>query len=65
MKDVIIEAKIREKGRLSESISDTTMLVELAQVSNLIDLPRKYLWAMSNINLDMAKKLRLTGIKKY
>ena len=65
MKDVIIEERTKEKEKLLKSIMETTALAEMAQVLSLIDLAKKYIWAISNIDIDTAKKLRLTGIKKY
>ena len=37
----------------------------MAQVLSLIDLIERFNRAMSDINLDAAKKLGLTSIKKY
>ena len=65
MKDVIISEKAREEEILSESIADTTTPAELARVLSFVDLAGRYNWAMSDVNLDIAKKLELTGIKKY
>ena len=62
---MIIEEKAREKKGLSEDITDTTTLAKVAWTLNLVDLAGKYMWAISNANIDAAKKLRLTGIKKY
>ena len=65
MKDVIILEKAREKEKLSKGIADTTAPVEIAWVLSLVDLTGRYNWAMSNTNLDAAKKLGLTDMKKY
>ena len=65
MKDRIIEKKTREKQGLLEGIADTTSTAEVAQASSLVDFAGKYMWAMSNANIDAAKELGLTGIKKY
>ena len=65
MKDVIITKKVREKKKLFEGIADTTALAEIAQATGCVDLAERYMWAMSNANLDAAKELGLTGIKKY
>ena len=65
MKDVISEEKAREKKSLLEGIADTIALAEMAQTSSPVDLVEKYIWPMSNANLDATKELRLTGIKKY
>ena len=65
MKDVIIEEKAREKKRLSKNIANTIALAEVARALNLVDHARKYMCAMNNANMDAAKKLGLTSIKKY
>lgn len=65
MKDVIILEKVREKKKLSKSIIDTTAQAKLAWTLSLVDLARRYKWAMSNVNLDVTKELGLTGIQKY
>ena len=65
MKDVIIEEKAREKEGLSEGIADTTAPAEVARASSPVDLAGKYMWAMSIADMDAAKELGLTGIKKY
>ena len=62
MEDVIIEEKAMEKEKLLEGIADTTALAEVAWASSFIDLARKYMWAMSNANIDAGKELGLTGI---
>ena len=65
MKDVIIKEKTREKEKLFKSIADITAPAEVAQASCPVDLLERDMWAMSNANLDAAKKIGLTGIKKY
>ncbi len=65
MKDVIISEKVREDKMLPENISDTTALAEVAWVSSPVDLTGRYNWAMSDADLDTAKELGLTSIKKY
>lgn len=65
MKDVIITKKAKKKIRLSKGIADITTAAELAQVSSLINLTRQCIWAISNVDLDAAKELRLSDIKKY
>ncbi len=64
MKDIIISEKTREK-KLSEGPADTTAPAEVAWTSSPIDLAWKYRWAMSNVDMDAAKKLGLTEVKKY
>lgn len=65
MKDMIISKKAREKERLSVDIADTTAPAEMAQASSPVDLVGRCMWAMNNANLDAAKELGLTDIKKY
>ncbi len=50
---------------LLESIADITTLVEIAQALSPIDFAKKYNLIISNIDLDVVKKLGLTDIKKY
>ena len=38
---------------------------EVARTSSLMDLDGKYMWAMSNVDIDAARDLGLTGIKKH
>ena len=64
MKDIIISEKARER-KLSEGPTDRPIPAEVAKVSSLIDVARKYRWAIGNIDMDTAKKLGLTGVKKY
>ena len=65
MKDVIISKKTREEEMLSEDIDDMTTPIEVAWVSSFGDLAGRYNWAMSDVDLDIAKKLGLSDIKKY
>ncbi len=65
MKDVIISKKARKEEMLSESIADTTVPAEVARVLSHVNLAGRYNWAMSDADLDTAKELGLTGIKKY
>ena len=65
MKDMIILEKAREEEMLSEGIADMTAPAEMAQVLSPVDLAGRYNRVMSDADLDVAKKLGLTGIKKY
>ncbi len=65
MKEVIVSDKAKEDKMLSESIADTTVPTKVARVSSPVDLVGRYNWAMSDADLDAAKELGLTGIKKY
>ncbi len=62
---MIILEKVKEEEILLENIADMTASAEIAWVSSLVDLTGRYNWVMSNPDLDVAKKLGLTGIKKY
>ena len=65
MKDMIISEKAKEEKMLSEGIANTSTAVKVARISSFINLAGRYNWAMSNIDLNVAKKLGLTSIKKY
>ena len=65
MKVVIIIRKTRKKEKLFEVIANTTTLAEMAWASSAVDLARRYMYAMSNADLNTAKKQGSTGIKKY
>ena len=65
MKNVFISEKAKEDEMLSEGIANITASAKLAWVLSPVNLVQRYNWAMSNTDLDAAKKLGLTGIKKY
>lgn len=65
MKDAIIPKKAMEKKKLLEGIADITVLTEVAQKSSSINFAKKYKYIMSNTDIDIAKKLKLTRAKKY
>ena len=65
MKNMIIIEKVNENKRLSEDITNTIMPPEVAQALSFVDLARRYMQTMSNVNLNTAKELRLTSINKY
>ena len=64
MKNVIILEKVRKKEMPSKNIANTTALVKIAQISIFIDLARRYNWIINYADVDAAKKLEQTGIKK-
>ncbi len=64
IKDIIILEKAKEK-KLSKDLANITVLAEVAEALSLVNLARRYMLAMNNSNLDVAKELRLTGVKKY
>ena len=45
--------------------ADKIAMTDVAKVLNVIDLRNKYSWAISNVNMDAIRDLRLIGIKKY
>ncbi len=68
MKDMIAAAERGRKneGQLAmENLLDKTAMAEVAKVSSVIDLGSKYSWAISDADIDVARDLGLTGIKKY
>lgn len=65
MKNIIILKKDREKKKLSGGIMNITILAKVAQASSTIDLTWRYKQAISSLNLNIARKLELTNIKKY
>ena len=60
MKDVIRLEKVREKEILSEGTTDTTEPAEVAQASSFVDITWRYKGAISNADINTAKKLGLT-----
>ena len=66
MKDVIISKKALEKeGQLVVRNADKIALAEVGRTSSPMDLDGKYMWAISNVDIDAARDLGLTGIKKH
>ena len=66
MKDVIISRKALEKeGQLVVRNADKIALAEVGKTLSLIDLDGKYMWAISNVDIDVARDLGLIGIKKH
>lgn len=57
--------KVKEKEKLSDNIGYTTMLTEVIGASSPIDLISRYGWVKSISDVDIAKKLGITEIKKY
>lgn len=62
---IIIILKKAKDQKLSKRFLDTTTLAEVAQVLSLVDFAWIYIWAISNVNMDIAKKLGLIEVKKY
>lgn len=44
---------------------DTSVLIKVARALNPVNLVWKYKWVINNDNPNIAKKLELTGMKKY
>ena len=66
MKDVIISKKTQKKERqLVVRNTDKIAQIEVAKTSSLIDFDGKYMWAISNVDIDATRNLGLTDIKKY
>ena len=66
MKDVIISKKALEKeGQLVVRNADKIVLAEVGKTSSPMDLDGKYMWVISNVDIDAARDLGLTGIKKH
>lgn len=45
--------KVRKKKELLKNI---TTIAKIAQISNIINLTRRYKWVINNVNLNKAKK---------
>lgn len=60
----LLQKKSRKK-KLSKDIVNITTLAKMAQIFSFINLVERYMWVISNVNLDIIKKLRLTNMKKY
>ena len=45
--------------------ADKIAHAEVAKKSSPIDFDGKYMGTISNVNIDTARNLKLTGIKKY
>ena len=67
IKDVIAVA---EKGRENKKLlamenTNKTAIAKVAKVLSAINFGNKHSWAINNADIDVAKNLRLIGIKKY
>ena len=65
IKDVIILEKAKGEKELSQSIANRSGSTKIDQVLSLVNLAKKYLWAISNVNLNITEKLELISINKY
>lgn len=55
----------KNRGLLALENIDKSAIAEVVKLSSIIDLGNIYNWAISNANIDTARDLRLTDIKKY
>lgn len=62
---MIISKKARKKEDLLKNIANINSLAAIAWTTNFVNVNGRYIEVMSNIDQDIAKKLRLTSIKKY
>lgn len=44
---------------------DKIALSEIAIILSFMDVNSKYIWAINNIDIDVTKDIRSTGIKKH
>ena len=66
IKNVIISKRALEKeGQLVVKNADKIVLAKVRRTSSLMDLDGKYIWAISNVDIDAARDLGLTGMKKH
>ena len=66
MKNVTISKKSSEKEeKLVVRNADKILLAKVGKTSSPIDLDGKYMWAISNVDIDMVRDLGLTGIRKH
>ena len=66
MKDVIILKKaLKKEGQLVVRNANKIALAEFGRTLSPMDLDGKYMWAISNVDIDAARDLGLTGIKKH
>ena len=40
-------------------------ILEVVKTSSAINISNKYSWVINNIDIDVAKDLGVTGVKKY
>lgn len=66
MKNVIAAAEKHKEnqGPLIEKV-DKVMMAEVTKVLTAIDIDSKCKWVISNADMNAARDLRLTGVKKY
>ena len=62
--DYIKKAWKKEEWLIIRNV-DKIAQIEIARMSSPMYLDGKYIWAINNIEIDMARDLGLTDIKKY
>ena len=66
MKDMtILKRALEKKRQLVVRNADEIVLAEIRKKLSPIDLDGKYIWVISNIDIDTARDLRLIDITKY
>lgn len=61
----MILEKAKKKKQLLENIANTTTLAKITLTSSFINFTRRYKQKINNTNLNAAKKLGLTRLKRY
>lgn len=68
IKDIVVVVervrKIKKQPAI-ENILNKIIMAEVTKISNVIDLGSKYSWAISIVDINIVRNLRLTSIKKY
>ena len=62
---IILKKALEKEGQLVVKNAGKIALREFGKTSSPMDLDGKYMWAMGNDNIDTAKNLGLTSIKKH
>lgn len=65
IKDRIISENTRDKKKLSKGLVDIIIPAKVIQISSPINRVHRYKKAISNVDIDTVKKLRLAEVKKY
>lgn len=62
---IVMAEKARENKKMLVKKGNKAVMAEVTRVSTAIDISNKYRWVISNANIDTARDLGLTNIKKY
>lgn len=66
IKDIIISEKSKKKKKKSvEENVDKIAMVMVTKILSSVDFNGRYMWTISNIDIDTTKDLGLIDIKKY